>query len=219
MNVIKLFPLLFCLLAPFASAHSDFSYKVVRIDGLVPRLADLQVISKTPAQDRSIDLSDAFRKLGVSIPEWASVVYHPGSGSLICNLEPTGHDLVQQIIESIYETDNLIGAYRAYQELLEPLSSEDRLRTALRIGFIPDPLVAQLIREIQYLRSPADPPPADPFEDGKPKAEAKKASDPQSKEEEAARIAALEKKTSKLLDISLLRLKEQLATLDAAERK
>ena len=198
-----------------AAFGNGLDWKVIQIDGLPLYLTETRAIdSKDLASGKGpIDLSSTFRQMGVNIPEGGFILY--SGNSLICNLDQQNHGLVDTLIQAIYRTDNLIATWRAYYKLLEPMSAEDRLSTVERIGFLPDPLVASILCKIRLIRSLPEPQPKDPFAEQDPPP-AKPLST-----EEIARLKHLEKTATDLLEISLRRLKEQLATIDAgkAEQK
>lgn len=106
-----------------------------------------------------VDLVPAFRKLGVPIPAGGSIVYDSGNGMLSRSLPPMAHDVLEEILANIYQFDNMQTACKAYYNLFKPMSGKDRIETALRTGFLPDPLISSLIDKIRLHMSvnPSDP--------------------------------------------------------------
>jgi len=179
-----------------AFTHPSFTTKVSRIDGLPWRLIEGGALAKTPNPDRAVDLAPAFKEMGCNIKEGNTIIY--AAGILIRHLDDDSHKIVDEIIETIYRSDNLLATCRAYYELLEPLSSENRLRTVMRIGFLPDPLVASMINEIQRIKPASD-------SNLNPK---------QLSAKEVEKIRRLEIATSSILDIAIGRLKSQVSAMD-----
>ena len=205
MKAFTVIALLMGFVTTVVKASEDLYLKVSRLDGLPYRLLESRLLAKDLASSKGpIDLTPVFNEIGCNVPEGGSVLYN--SGGLVRNLDKESHDRVDQIIESLYRTDNLIASGRAYCKLLEPLSAEDRFRTVMRIGFLPDPLVASILDEIRATQAltkasddftkPAPPP--------KPLSE-----------EETERLRRLEKTASAVLEISMRRLKDQLAVTDS----
>lgn len=215
MKAFTVIALLMGFVTTVSKASEDFYLKVSRLDGLPYRLLESRLLAKDLASSKGpIDLTPVFNDIGCNIPEGGSVLYD--SGGLVRNLDKESHDRVDQIIGSLYRTDELIASGRAYYKLLEPLSAEDRFRTVMRIGFIPDPLVASMFDEIRAIHALEKPnndprlPTHDPFEETSPTPK------PLS-EDETARLRRLEKTASALLEISIRRLQEQLAVADAGK--
>ena len=194
------------LVGQLARADEELYMKVSKIDGLPARLIESRALTKEIASSKEpIDLAPAFREIGLNIPQGGAIFYD--HGVLLRNLDRSNHDLVDSFVEHLYRNDNQIAACRAYYNLLELLSPEDRFRTAMRIGFLPDPLVASTLDEIRSLRAEKAVS-IDPFAQlspPKPK---------QLTDEENARLKRLEKTASALLEISIRRLKEQLSAID-----
>lgn len=210
MKAFTVITLLMGLVMSVTRASEDLHMKASRLDGLPYRLLESRWLAKDLATSKGpIDLTPVFNEIGCNVPEGGSVLFD--SGILFRNLDKHSHDRVDQIIGSLYRTDELIASGRAYYKLLEPLSAEDRFRTVMRIGFLPDPLVASMLDEIRATQALTKPLPdaGDPFAESSP---AKPLSD-----EEIARLRRLEKTASALLEISMQRLKDQLAVADAGK--
>ena len=191
------------VLTAAASGSEDLYIKVMQLDGLPLHISEVRAMErKDHASGKGpIELSSAFRRMGCDIPE----------GGVICNLDEHSHGLVNTIIQSFYHTENLVATWRAYYNLLEPLSADERLRTVTRIGFLPDPLVASVVAKIRTVRS-LPVPEVDPFAPDAPPPKPLNA-------EELAQLKNLEKTASDLLEISMRHLKEQLAVIDAGKAK
>ena len=207
MKAFTMIALLMGFVTTFTKASEDLYLKASRFDGLPSRLLESRLLAKDLASSKGpIDLTPVFREIGCNVPEGGSVLYN--SGWLVRNLDNESHDRVDQIIQKLYRTDNLIASGRAYCKLLEPMSAEDRFRAVMRIGFLPDPLVASLLDEIRATQAltkasddlPKSAPPPKPLS-----------------EEEAVRLRRLEKTASAVLEISMRRLKDQLAITDASK--
>jgi len=143
-----------CISNGFVSASPSLTTEVSRIDGLPARLLAATDLHRDPlAGDKSIDLIPALKAMGCSIEDGETALYHAPSGSLLRNLSVENHRILKEIIDNLYRTDNLLVTYRAYMNLLEPLSSEERLKVVKRVGFLPDPLVSSMVAETQRLNS------------------------------------------------------------------
>lgn len=207
MKVIPFIAIVWSIAISAAIANASLYLKASRIDGLPSRLLELGVLGKGLASSHTaIDLAQPFREIGCNIEDGCTIIYHPGTGMLIRNLDENSHKIVDEFLDGLYRVDNLLATSRAYCELLEPLSTKDRLQTVMRIGFLPDPLVASMIDQIRRLK-PIPNVAVDPFAkaDTKPR---------QLSNEEVERIARLEKATSLILDIALERLRKQVAAMD-----
>ncbi len=177
-------------------------------DGLPGRLAESHITALGTKTFYGVtDLTPAFKELGVPIAEGESVIYE--GGALIRHLKQSGHDLVDHILERLYRTDTQIATCKAYLKLFSPLSADDRLDTALRIGFLPDPLVAGVIDEIRRLRRRAQPR-RDPFASEAPEAQP-------FTDEEKTRLKRLERRASLLLESAVRNLKDQLEAIEQTE--
>jgi len=191
-------------------ATVDQYTKVSWYDGLPGRLVESRNIAlATKAPDGVIDLTPAFKEMGAPIGEGESVLYV--GGAVIRRLKQPGHDIVDHILERLYRTDSQIATCKAYFKLFSPLSAEDRLDAALRIGFLPDPLVAGVIDEIRSIRRLGQHR-TDPFDS--------KAVIPQPfTDEEKARLKRLEKRATLLLESAVRNLKDQLEAIEQTEAK
>ena len=197
---------LWLALMSWAAAHSDLSTKVSELSGLPERLAELALRQSPPDKEKGdvMDLTEEFKNLGVRIPEQGIIVYSPGT--LACRLDPKAHEQVTKLLDALYHHDRMIASCRMYVKLLKPMPPEERLKTVMRIGYLPDPLLMQSVGELHGLRGlprtqvdPFDPtaaPIVNPLTD-----------------KDRTRINELEALVPKLLDISLKRLEEQLALL------
>jgi hypothetical protein len=135
-----------CTLNGFVSASPSLTTEVSRIDGLPARLlAATDLHRDLLGGDKSIDLIPALKAMGCNIEDGETALYHAPSGSLLRNLSEENHRVLKEIIDNLYRTDNLLVTYRAYMDLLEPLSSEERLKVVKRVGFLPDPLVSSIV--------------------------------------------------------------------------
>jgi hypothetical protein len=138
----------------FVSAHSSLTFEVSRIDGLPARiLAATAVRPHLLPGDKCFDLIPAFKEMGFNIVAGETAFYYGESRTLLRNLSEENHQRVKEVIDTLYRTDNLLVTYRAYLDLLEPLSNEDRLKIVKRVGFLPDPLVSSLIAEPRSVES------------------------------------------------------------------
>jgi hypothetical protein len=198
----------FCFPAIHLLGNEDIYCRTQWIDGLPLRLAehDLAEANATPGT-KTIDLSDLCKKSGISIPQGGSVLYHTGSGALISNLDHKNQEMLDSLIGLLYCGENLLAMCRAYHDLLAPLSAGERLKKVTQIGYVPDPMIATLIDRLRTLNDlRRDPDPFDP--NPKPPK--------QFTEKDIQQIKTLEKQITALLEISLQRLKQQLAVLDEA---
>ena len=140
--------LIWCAANGGAFANSSLTTKVSRIDGLPARLLKMEGIDLIMKSDaKTVDLAPALSALGCSLEEGESIIYHAASGSLIRNLSENNHELVDRIVDGLYRTDNLLASMRAYLDLMEPLSGDERLKALKRVGFLPDALVASMAIE------------------------------------------------------------------------
>lgn len=191
----------------WAAAHSDLSMKMSELWGLPEKLAELALRQSPPDKEKRdvMDLTEEFKKLGVGVPEQGIIVYSPGT--LVCHLDPKAHQQVMELIEALYHQDRMIASCRMYVKLLKPMPPEERLKTVLRIGYLPDPLLMQSVSELHELRRLPRTQPPDPFQPT-----ATPVIIPLT-DKDKARINELETLVPKLLNISLKRLEEQLALL------
>ena len=137
-----------CALNTFAFANSSLITKVSRIDGLPARILKAGGIDRTLLSDgKSIDLAPALKAMGCIIEDGETIIYHAPSGTLLRNLSERNNGIVDEIIENLCRTDNLLATFRVYIDLLEPLSGVERLKVVRRIGFLPDALVSSLVAE------------------------------------------------------------------------
>lgn len=138
----------------FVSAYPSLTTEVSRIDGLPARiLATTDIHRDLLSGDKSIDLIPALKAMGFSIEAGEMAIYNAQSGTLVRNLSEENHRLLKETIDNLYRTDNLLITYRAYLDLLEPLSNEERLKVVKRVGFLPDPLVSSLIAKARPVES------------------------------------------------------------------
>lgn len=138
-----------CALDGIASANPSLTTKVSRIDGLPARLLKAGGIDRPiESEVKAVDLAPTLAGLGCQFEEGESIIYHAPSGNLIRNLSENNHELVDRIVDGLYRTDNLLVTLHAYIDLMEPLSSDERLHVLRRVGFLPDPLVASMAGEI-----------------------------------------------------------------------
>jgi hypothetical protein len=143
-----------CTLSGFVSAYPSLTTEVSRIDGLPARLlAETDLHRDLLPGDKSIDLIPALKAMGCSIEAGEMALYHAHSGTLVRNLSEENHKFLKGIIDNLYRTDNLLATYRAYIDLLEPLSSEERLKIVKRVGFLPDPLVSSMVAQTRSAES------------------------------------------------------------------
>ena len=134
-----------CALIGTAFSHPSLTMKVSRIDGLPARLLKVGGMDRPIEPDvKSVDLAPALADLGCQLEKGESIMYHAPSGSLVRNLSGHNHEFVDEIVDRLYRTDNLLLTFRVYMDLMEPLSGEDRLKVLRRVGFLPDPLVASM---------------------------------------------------------------------------
>ena len=198
----------FCFSSIHLLGNEELYCRTQWIDGLPLRLAehDLAEANVTPGT-RTIDLSDLCKKSGICIPQGGSVLYHTGSGALISNLDHKNQEMLDGLIGLLYRGENLLAMCRAYHDLLAPLSAGERLRKVMQIGYVPDPMIATLIDRLRTLKDMRRDP--DPF-DPNPKPPK------QFTEKDLQQIKTLENQIAALLEISLQRLKQQLAVLDEA---
>lgn len=176
--------LTWCASLGIAFSNPSLTTKVSRIDGLPDRLLKVGAIEQlTKLDGKSVDLAPALTALGCRLEEGETILYHAPSGSLICNLRVNNHELVKELVDSLYRTDNLVATMRAYIDMIEPLSGNDRLKVLRSVGFLPDPLVASMLAEASLDAGKKD------------------------KQE-------LDRKTLALLDITLDKMRRQLAVME-----
>ena len=195
-----------CLMTALRAAEDGYT-KSVRVDGLPIRLNETGWLSEAIESDSpTIHLSEPFSKaLGIKIPEGNFVLYHVPTGNLICHLDEKSHDLVDHVIRELYRHEETVATCRAYLALLEPMSPDKRMYTVMRIGFLPDPLVASVVHRIRQIRQ-KELEAYDPFD---PKPEPSHLSP-----EEEARARSYEKILPGLIEVSLQRMKASLEILD-----
>lgn len=198
------------LLISIAAGSEDLYLKAARVDGLPLRLAELRIIrQEATAAKRYIDLSAVFEPQGIKLPEGGFIHYDTTSGWLTRRLDKHRHDAVDSLLENLFRADQATATCRAYVALLEPLSPPERLRMVMKIGFVPDPLLASFIDRIRQLKAvvvPNDDPFGEPVAPPKPLDAA-----------ELRRVKQLEQTVSAMLEISMQRLKSQLAVVDAMD--
>ncbi|MBX3743176.1 MAG: hypothetical protein KF712_19480 [Akkermansiaceae bacterium] len=204
---LPLYGILWLAFGPWATAHSDLSTKYRELSGLPEKLANLALQQAPAGKEKNdvMDLTADFANLGIPIPQEGSILYTPGA--LVCHLDPKAHQQVTEILDALYHYDHLIASCRMYVKLLKPMPPEERLKTVLRIGYLPDPLLMQLVGELHGLRRLPRTQPPDPFQQT-----ATPVVIPLT-DKDKARINELEALVTKLLDISLKRLEEQLVLL------
>jgi|GEM_PF-6857674 len=137
-----------CTLNELLPANPSLTTNVSRIDGLPARILKGSGIDRDLLSDaKSIDLAPALKAMGCRIEDGETIFYHAPSGTLLRNLSEEHHRIVNEIIDNLYRTDNLLTTYRVYIDLLEPLSGDERLKLVKRVGFLPDPLVSSMVSE------------------------------------------------------------------------
>lgn len=175
-------------------ANPSLTARVSQIDGLPARLLTAGgVAPDLIASAKSIDLVPALKAMGCTIEEGESIIYHAPSRSLLRNLSETNHGIVDDIIETLYRTDNMVRTCRAYIDLLDPLAGEERLRVVNHVGFLPDPLIASMVEKTRLARA------------AKPSAT------------DTEELRRLDKATLVIVGIALERMKKQLTALESLE--
>ncbi len=206
-----LLPLFACLTAALPASEDDYTNSI-QVDGLPIRLSETGWLSEAINSDSpTIHLSEPFSKvLGLEIPEGNFILYYVPTGNLISRLDKKTHELVDHVIRQLYHHDQMVATCRAYLGLLEPMPPEKRVQTVMRVGFLPDPLVASVVQRIRQIRQ-KELGNYDPF-DPKPQP-------PPLSEAEEARARSYEKILPAMIEISLQRMKDSLEILDGRDPK
>jgi hypothetical protein len=184
----------------------DTYMKVSKIDGLPLQMMKAHMLDpETVFESTTIDLGEAFKDIGVPIEAGGFILYDAGGGSLMRKLTSEQHELVDYVIDGLFDYERIQDCCRAYLSILKPLKPSDRLEMVVRIGFMPDQLVAALARRIRAVRS-TQLPGTDPF-DPNPKPPRPLT------EPERAELARLEQKLTKLIGVAVEQLERELAIL------
>ena len=112
---------------------------------------------------------------------------------------------MDHVIRELYRHEETVATCRAYLALLEPMSPDKRMHTVMRIGFLPDPLVASVVHRIRQIRQKE----LEAYDLFDPKPEPSHLSP-----EEEARARSYEKILPGLIEASLQRMKTSLEILD-----
>ncbi|MCF6312959.1 MAG: hypothetical protein L3J39_10960 [Verrucomicrobiales bacterium] len=203
-------------------ASSDIYTRVIELNGLPLHLADgLQInLNENDVNEYgSIDMAPYFESMGVNVPKGCMIIYNASSRGLVARLSEQDHLLLDTALTYLYRHDNLLAITKAYLDQLLPLSDKERLTKVLSIGFMPDPLISSLISKIkkveQSLIEASVAKELFPDENSFP--QIKKSIDKATRKKIETRSRLMKKQLSKLLEISLQRLSEELIVLESSK--
>ncbi len=207
---MKWFPLFLatCLMPIQVQSHSELPLiDSSLLDGLPLRPEDKDWASQVIAEGQTkIDVTGLFLQ---DAQEGERIFY--SGGKLLRILSEEHQEKLDLAIDSLRDDEKRAATWRAYLDLLEPMSPEQRVRAVRIIGFAPDPLVTSVVERISKIRSNSYWP-----HEGNPFADTSKPP-PLLDDEEEARARSYEKILPGLIEASLQRMKASLEILDGRD--